>query len=64
MLNLDFLEKDLGIVSPPHFVYDFSRKKCLMLYLTDPISLPNCLCFLRYQVKCVLQLFVNQVVTS
>ena len=26
MLNLDFLEKGLGIVSPPHFMYDFSRK--------------------------------------
>ena len=23
MLNYDFLEKDLGIASPPHFVYDF-----------------------------------------
>ena len=26
MLKFDFLEKDLGIVSSPHFVYDFSRK--------------------------------------
>ena len=32
MLNFDFLEKGLGIVSPPHFVYDFSRKIFLMLY--------------------------------
>ena len=32
MLNLDFLEKDLGIVPSPHFVYDFSRKVFLMLY--------------------------------
>ena len=24
-LNFDFLEKGLGRVSPPHFVYDFSR---------------------------------------
>ena len=33
MLNFDFLEKEksLGIVSPPHFVYDFSRKNFLML---------------------------------
>ena len=28
MLNFDFLEKGLGIFSPPYFVYDFSRKKC------------------------------------
>ena len=25
MLNFDFLEKGLGRVSSPHFVYDFSR---------------------------------------
>ena len=29
MLNLDFLEKSLGMVSPPHFVYDFSLKNLL-----------------------------------
>ena len=38
MLNIDFLEKGAGIVSPPHFVYDFSRKKFLMLY---PVNWPN-----------------------
>ena len=32
MLNFDFLEQGLGIVSPPYFVYDFSRKTFLMLY--------------------------------
>ena len=34
MLSFDFLEKDLGlgIVSTPHFLYDFSRKMFLMLY--------------------------------
>ena len=32
MLNLDFLEKGLGIVFPPHFVYDFSKEMFLMLY--------------------------------
>ena len=32
MVNFDFLEKGLGIVSPPHFVNDFSRKMVLMLY--------------------------------
>ena len=26
MLNFDFLEKSLGIVSSPHFLYGFSRK--------------------------------------
>ena len=32
MLNLDFLETGLEIVSPPHFVYDFSRNMSLILY--------------------------------
>ena len=31
-LNFDFLEKGLGLVSPPHSVHDFSRKMFLMLY--------------------------------
>ena len=26
MVNFDFLEKVLGLVSPTYFVYDFSRK--------------------------------------
>ena len=38
ILNFDFLEKDLGIVSPPHFVYNFGTKVFLMLY---SINLPN-----------------------
>ena len=33
MLNFDFLEKGLGIVPPQYFVYDFSRKMFMMLYL-------------------------------
>ena len=38
MLNFDFLEKGLGVVSPPHFMYDFSRKMFFMLY---SINWPN-----------------------
>ena len=49
MLNFSFLEKGLGIVSPPHFVYDFSRKMVLNA------SLPDCLYFLKYWSMCVLQ---------
>ena len=43
MLSFDFLEKGLGIVSQPHFVYGFSIKlfSCYIL-LTDQISLPGC----------------------
>ena len=32
MLNFDFLENGLGIISPPHFMYDFLRKMFLVLY--------------------------------
>ena len=52
MVNFDFLEKELGTVSPLHFVYDFLRKMFLML--PGQIS----------WAICVLQLFVNQVVMS
>ena len=32
MLNVDFLDKGLGIVAPAHFVYDFSTKMLLTFY--------------------------------
>ena len=32
MLNFDFLDNDVVIVSPAQFVYDFSTKMFLMLY--------------------------------
>ena len=35
MVNLNFPEKALGLVSPPHFVYNFSRKMFLILYSTN-----------------------------
>ena len=38
ILNFDFWEKGLGIVSLPYFVYDFSRNVFLMLY---SINWPN-----------------------
>ena len=63
MLNFKFLEKDLGLVSAPYFVYDFL---CFLYYilLTDQISLSDCCYFMRYWAVCVLQVFVNQNVTS
>ena len=64
-LNFNFSEISLGLVSPPHFVYDFSQK-CFSCYilLTDEISLSDCVYFSRYWEICVLQVFVNQAVTS
>ena len=65
MVNFNFSEKRLGLVSSPHFVYDFSRKMFLMLHAINwPIALSDCLYFLRYLAICVLQLFVNQAAMS
>ena len=63
MLNFVFLEKGLELVSPPHFVYDF-QGKCFSCLLTDLISLPGCLYFLKYWSIFVLQLFVNLLSTN
>ena len=52
--------KSLDINSSPHFVSGFS---CYIL-LTHQVLLPYCLYFLIYSSKCVLQLFVDQVVMS
>ena len=41
MVNFDFLEKGLGIVSPPRFVSDFSRE--MFYILSDEIPLQDCL---------------------
>ena len=38
MLNFSFSEKGLGLVSQPHFLFDFSRKMFLMLH---SINWPN-----------------------
>ena len=38
MLKFEFSEKDLEIVSPPHFVRNFSREKFCMLHF---INWPN-----------------------
>ena len=59
MLNFNFLEKRLGRVSPPHFVYDFQKKYFCHNLLTDQILWSNCL-YLRYWAIYVLQLLVNQ----
>ena len=32
MLNFHYSEKGMGLVSPPHFVYDFLRKMFPMLH--------------------------------
>ena len=52
MLNLNFLEKGLGIVFLPHFVYDFSRKMFLKLYT---INLPGFITWLPL----ILKILVN-----
>ena len=56
MLNINFLEKVLGLVSPPHFMYDFSRKVFLMFF---SINWQN---FIPWFL--LLQLFVNETATD
>ena len=46
MLNFDFLEKSLGMVSPPHFEYDLSIKYFLMLYSINGLNFIVCLSLL------------------
>ena len=46
MLNFDFLEKGLGLVSRRHFACDFTDfTKCFLCYilLTGQISLSDCI---------------------
>ena len=58
-------KRSLELVSLPHFIQNFWRKYfCFHALLTDQISLPGCLYFVRCWALCVLQLFVKQVVTS
>ena len=65
VLNLNFPEKGMRLVSPPHFMYDFSRKMFLMLLLlADRVSLSDCLYLSRYWTISVLQLFTNETETS
>ena len=55
MLNFDFIEKALGVVSVPHIVYDFSRKMFLMLY---PINWPNFIAWLPFLLKILLNMCI------
>ena len=48
MFSFGFLEKGLGIVSPPHVVHDFSRKMFLMLH---SINWPNFIIWLSLPFK-------------
>ena len=50
MLNFNFSEKALVLVSTPHFVFDFSRRMFL-LHSTDQILLSACFYFSRYAVR-------------
>ena len=49
-----------------HILCSIFQENCFLCYnlLTDQVSLPNCLYFLRYWAICVLELFGNQVLTS
>ena len=65
MSIFDFLEKGLEIASHQILCMIFQEKyfSCYIL-LTDKISLSDCLYFLTHWSVCVMQLSVNQAVTS
>ena len=62
MHNLDFLEKSLGIVSPPQLVNDFSRKTFLVEYF---INWPDFIVWFMFEILrniCIV-IVVNKIVT-
>ena len=64
MLNFDFSEKGLGLVSSLHIMYDFSRKMLHMLY---SINWPDFIAWLFLLLEILVNMciqIVNQVVTS
>ena len=64
MLDFNFPEKGLGLVSPTDFVYDFSRKMFLMLH---SINWPNFIVWLSLHLETFGNMgitIVNQAVTS
>ena len=48
ILNFNFVEKGLGLVSLSHFAYDFSRKMFLMLH---SINWPNFIVWLPLRLE-------------
>ena len=56
MLNFGFLDKGLGIVSPAHFVYDFSTEMFLMLY---SINRPNIIAWLPLLLEILGNVYFN-----
>ena len=64
MLRHNFLKKVLGLVSPPCFVYDFSRKMYLMLYSVNWLNFIIWLPLLHEILGNIYILMVPQFVTS
>ena len=61
ILNFSLPEKGLGLVTPPHFEYDFSRKMILMLY---SIYWPNFIAWLPFSSRDIGQyVFQNWLLT-
>ena len=67
MVNFNFSEKGLGLVSPPHFVYHFVyQRKCFSCYnlLTDQIALSDAFPSQDIGQYVYYNCFVNQAVRS
>ena len=61
MLNLVFLEKGLGIIFLPHFVYNFSRK---MLLMSHSVKSPNLIVWLPLLLEILVNIYIALVVTK
>ena len=59
VFNFGFLEKGLGIVFLPHFLYDISRKMFLMLY---PINWPYFIAWLSILLEILVNIVIDIVI--
>ena len=64
MLNSDFLVQCLRIVSPPHFVFDFSKNMFLMLYCYILINRPNIISWFPLLLEIAQYVYCNCLLTS
>ena len=59
------IKKDLELFSRPYFAQNsFIKNFTLNVTCTDQISLPECVYFLSYSIKCVLCFMLRRLMTS
>ena len=56
MFDFDFLEKSLGRLSPPYFVYDFQEKRLILMF--DFITWPNIIIWLPLLLEILIKMWI------